>query len=86
MVHHFETRDGRMFAEDVDLTELAGKVGTPFYVYSAATLRRHVKVMQDIDAKYGHGADENTHKILNQAMYDVAQALKAKNVKLASLH
>lgn len=46
----------------------------------------HVKVMQDIDAKYGHGADENTHKILNQAMYDVAQALKAKNVKLASLH
>jgi len=47
LVHHFETRDGRMFAEDVDLTELAGKVGTPFYVYSAATLRRHVKVMQD---------------------------------------
>lgn len=46
----------------------------------------HVKVMQDIDAKYGHGADENTHKILNQAMYDVAQALKAKSVKLASLH
>lgn len=46
----------------------------------------HVKVMQDIDAKYGHGADENTHKILNQAMYDVAQALKIKDVKLASLH
>lgn len=46
----------------------------------------HVKVMQDIDAKYGHGADENTHKILNQAMYDVAQALKVKGVKLASLH
>lgn len=46
----------------------------------------HVQVMQDIDAKYGHGADENTHKLLNQAMYDVAQALKVKNVKLASLH
>ncbi|HXD38447.1 MAG TPA: hypothetical protein VN624_17455 [Rhodanobacter sp.] len=46
----------------------------------------HVKVMQDIDAKYGHGADENTHKILNQAMYDVAQALKVKGVKLAALH
>ncbi|MEO7053210.1 MAG: hypothetical protein ABI128_16245 [Rhodanobacter sp.] len=46
----------------------------------------HVKVMQDIDAKYGHAADENTHKILNQAMYDVAQALKVKGVKLASLH
>lgn len=46
----------------------------------------HVKDMQDIDAKYGHGADENTHKLLNQAMYDVAQALKVKGVKLASLH
>lgn len=46
----------------------------------------HVQVMQDIDAKFGHGADENTHKILNQAMYDVAQALKVKGVKLAPLH
>ncbi|HEY9009957.1 MAG TPA: diaminopimelate decarboxylase [Devosia sp.] len=47
MVHHFQYRDERLFAEDVDLTALAGKVGTPFYVYSAATLRRHVRVMQE---------------------------------------
>ena len=46
----------------------------------------HNQVMADIDVKFGHGADENTHKILNQAMYDVAQALGDKNVKLASLH
>ncbi len=46
----------------------------------------HVQVMADIDAKYGHAADENTHKLLNQAMYDVAQALGHKDVKLASLH
>ena len=46
----------------------------------------HVAVMADIDSKYGHAADENTHKILNQAMYDVAQALGHKDVKLASLH
>ncbi len=36
-----------MFAEDVDLTALAAKVGTPFYVYSAATLRRHMRVMRE---------------------------------------
>ena len=42
--------------------------------------------MVDIDAKYGHGADENTHRILNQAMYDVAQALKVPGVKLAPRH
>jgi diaminopimelate decarboxylase len=46
-VHHFQYRDGALFAEDVDVTALAGKVGTPFYVYSAATLRRHVRVMRD---------------------------------------
>ena len=36
-----------MFVEDVDVTALGGKVGTPFYVYSAATLRRHVRVMRE---------------------------------------
>jgi diaminopimelate decarboxylase len=46
-VHHFQYRDGALFAEDVDVTALAGKVGTPFYVYSAATLRRHVRVMKE---------------------------------------
>ena len=46
-MHHFEYRDGKLFAEDVDVTALAGKVRTPFYVYSAATLRRHVRVMKE---------------------------------------
>ncbi|CAN7581349.1 diaminopimelate decarboxylase [Devosia sp. LjRoot16] len=46
-MHHFQYRDDRLYAEEVDLTALAGKVGTPFYVYSAATLRRHVQVMRD---------------------------------------
>jgi diaminopimelate decarboxylase len=47
MVHHFTYRDDRLFAEGVDLTALAPQVGTPFYVYSAATLRRHLQVMRD---------------------------------------
>ena len=47
MVHHFQYRDGRLYAEDVDVTALAATVGTPFYVYSAATLRRHVRVMRE---------------------------------------
>ncbi|CAN5135946.1 hypothetical protein BH09GEM1_BH09GEM1_19080 [soil metagenome] len=46
----------------------------------------HVAVMADIDAKLNHGADENTHKVLNQAMYDVARALGDTSVKLAPLH
>lgn len=46
----------------------------------------HDKVMDDIDAKYGATQDLVVHKITNQAMYDLAQALGAKNVKLATLH
>ncbi|HET7663092.1 MAG TPA: hypothetical protein VFK31_05575 [Rhodanobacteraceae bacterium] len=52
----------------------------------AISHKLHNLVMADIDAKFGHGADQNTHKILNQAMYDVAQALGEHKVKLASLH
>lgn len=46
----------------------------------------HNQVMADIEVKAGHGADQLTHRILNQAMYDVAQALGQKDVKLATLH
>ncbi|MCG8490245.1 MAG: diaminopimelate decarboxylase [Sneathiellales bacterium] len=41
---HFEYRDGELFAEDLKLSEIAEKVGTPFYCYSTATLERHFKV------------------------------------------
>lgn len=47
MVHHFNHRDGTLYAEDVNINDLAEKVGTPFYVYSAATLRRHVRVVRE---------------------------------------
>ncbi|KFL29292.1 diaminopimelate decarboxylase [Devosia riboflavina] len=47
MVHHFNHRDGTLYAEDVNINELAEKVGTPFYVYSSATLRRHVRVVRE---------------------------------------
>jgi diaminopimelate decarboxylase len=47
MVHHFQHRDGVLYAEDVNINELAEKVGTPVYVYSSATLRRHVRVVRE---------------------------------------
>ncbi len=57
------------------------------YLFDKALSNKiHVLVMVDIDKAVGHEADKNTHKILNQAMYDVAQALDMKNIKLASLH
>ena len=47
MVHHFHHKNGVMHAEDVALPILADKFGTPFYVYSAATFRRHIRVMRE---------------------------------------
>ncbi|MEX1660173.1 diaminopimelate decarboxylase [Thioclava sp. 15-R06ZXC-3] len=44
---HFLYRDGVLHAEDVPLPEIAASVGTPFYVYSAATLTRHFKLFQE---------------------------------------
>ena len=38
---HFNYRDGRLYAEDVPLADIAARCGTPTYVYSRATLERH---------------------------------------------
>lgn len=46
-MHHFQHRDGHLHAEDVPLSRIADAVGTPTYVYSAATLRRHFRVLRD---------------------------------------
>lgn len=46
----------------------------------------HNKVMTDINEQVGPDADQLTHRILNQAMVDVAQALGVSGVKLATLH
>jgi diaminopimelate decarboxylase len=43
-MHHFAYRGGILHAEDVPVPAIAAAVGTPFYCYSAATLRRHYHV------------------------------------------
>lgn len=59
---------------------------TGYMLDKAVTHKIHDQVMDDIDHKFGVAADTNYHAITNQAMYDVAHALGAKNVKLAKLH
>ncbi|HWU01534.1 MAG TPA: diaminopimelate decarboxylase [Novosphingobium sp.] len=44
---HFAYRDGVLFAEDVAIPAIAEAVGTPVYIYSAATLARHARVFRD---------------------------------------
>ena len=40
---HFESRHGQLSCEQVPLSVLAEAVGTPAYVYSASTMRDHVR-------------------------------------------
>ena len=44
---HFLYREGVLHAEDVPIPEIAAAVGTPFYVYSTATLLRHYHLFDE---------------------------------------
>jgi hypothetical protein len=46
----------------------------------------HETTMAAIDAKFSPALDANYHRITDQAMYDLAQALGAATVKLAAFH
>jgi diaminopimelate decarboxylase len=51
---YFLYRNGSLYAEDVAVADIAAAVGTPFYVYSTATLLRHFKLFDDALADMDH--------------------------------
>jgi diaminopimelate decarboxylase len=44
---HFQLKGGELYCEDVPLAEIAAAVGTPIYVYSTATMCRHVNALRE---------------------------------------
>ena len=44
---HFAYENGRLCAEGVPLDAIAAELGTPFYVYSTATITRHYRVFAE---------------------------------------
>jgi diaminopimelate decarboxylase len=44
---HFLYKNGILHAEDVAIPDIAASVGTPFYVYSTATLTRHYRLFTE---------------------------------------
>ena len=40
-MHHFHYEKDMLYCEDVPVHAIAEDVGTPFYLYSHATLKRH---------------------------------------------
>jgi diaminopimelate decarboxylase len=53
-VNHFSYRKRVLHAEEVPLSAIAEAVGTPVYVYSAATLRRHFRVVTEAFGRHPH--------------------------------
>jgi diaminopimelate decarboxylase len=44
---YFNYRNGKLFAEDVGVEEIADEVGTPVYVYSRATFKDHLQKIHE---------------------------------------
>jgi len=42
-MHNFEYRQGELYCEHVPVSQIAKQVGTPCYIYSHATLTRHIR-------------------------------------------
>ena len=51
---YFEYRQDRLYAEEVPLSAIAERVGTPCYVYSRATLERHYQVFDEAFGEWPH--------------------------------
>jgi len=51
---YFEYRNGELFAEGVPVRRIAMEVGTPAYIYSLATLKRHYRVFDQAFARLSH--------------------------------
>jgi diaminopimelate decarboxylase len=65
---HFLYRDGQLMAEDVPLARIAAEVGTPVYVYSAATLLRHFRLFDEALAGMDHLVCFAMKSLSNQAV------------------
>ncbi|WP_283129841.1 diaminopimelate decarboxylase [Enterovibrio norvegicus] len=53
-MNYFNYVKGELFAEQVSVTELAERFGTPLFIYSHATLERHYKAFDEAFGEYPH--------------------------------
>ncbi len=53
-MNHFDYKQGVLYAEDMPVPTIAQAVGTPFYLYSAATLTKHFQAVDLAFADVGH--------------------------------
>ena len=74
---HFIYKKGELHAEDVPITKIAAQVGSPFYVYSTATLERHFRLFDEALAGLDHLVCYAMKAASNQAIIKTLAALGA---------
>jgi len=67
-MHHFNYHNEKLYCEQVLLSDIAAEVGTPFYLYSHATLTRHFQAFDaafdGIDRLICYSAKANTNQAI----------------------
>ena len=62
---HFNYSDNELYAEEVPISQIAAKIGTPFYCYSTATLAHHYEIFarafSGIDAAFCYAVKANSN-------------------------
>lgn len=53
-MHFFAYKNGQLYAEDVPIMEIIKKFGTPIYIYSYATLIRHIRAYEEAFCEVPH--------------------------------
>jgi len=78
-MHHFKYRDNVLCCEDVSIQEISAKIGTPFYLYSYATLKRHFQVFnaafEDVSKLICFSAKANTNLAVLKIFSDMGCGL-----------
>jgi diaminopimelate decarboxylase len=53
-MHYFGYKNGELYCEEVPIKKIIEEVGTPVYIYSAKTIRRHYKVFEESFSEVEH--------------------------------
>jgi diaminopimelate decarboxylase len=53
-MHHFQYKNSELHCEDVPVSRIAKEIGTPFYLYSYATLKQHFRAFDDAFSDVPH--------------------------------
>jgi diaminopimelate decarboxylase len=78
-MHHFKYHDNVLYCEDVPVRDIASQIGTPFYLYSHATLKRHFQLFNaafdGVERLVCYSAKANTNQAILRLFADLGCGL-----------